>query len=523
MSYTYLTVESIQQRYHADMEAFKVDPTIEKNDFDIQTPTTELSPTKFEEVFHKILSSYTTLFGNKDLTKLHISLSTFDYSHHIGKFTEKYQQICWILRTQLFYFLLMVTVHMCTDVNIFNAVYEFAKMKKLDYGPTSSIVSNRRQFNKEVASVLATYKLGIFGSLTASSDIDVGIQYTGRLEVRGGLVYLVAIIEDLFLIFTGMKSIRWDIETYADLMTIPDESNKEIFFLDTSNFTSAQFNAMVPYIEASILRNYVFSQLETQDGEDDGGKKDVKTILASFNLPHFLESVDVRVRIFQPKDAFQTLSPVGIKMVEEYFSAPSYDAKRYMYYSAVELAEQAVCEHRLQLFTLMQRKQEEDLHQLSRLKGPDNIVRLMQLIARALVYREDSYVCAPTVMHVGRLMQAENSRQNPNCTDNAVKPTYAGCNIGRYGYLMSVYEQYGYIYRFHETYCLLKKGRLNLTTCYRKLKKYLNRLYNAIEMLPKLTDLLPVKKGGQKSTKRKGKRKGKKKKKKTRRPTQRNF
>jgi hypothetical protein len=490
MQRTHFTIKSIQERYHADMKAFKFTPTMETVDFDIHFPIDD--PRDFDVVFKKILDSFTLNFGT--ITEgPPISLSSFDYAHDIIRFNEDRKDICWVLRTQLFYFVLIVTAQMCSHQHIFDGVYLYAKLiKKLDYGPHSKS-KNLRLFHKAVAKSLDDYVLGIFGSLTATSDIDLGLQYTGS-DINDGLVYLVNIIEDVFLIYTGMNSLRWDIETYADLMTISDSSQKETFYLDTSKFTANHFNQMVPYIEASILRNYVFSQKEY-------GHTDIQAILDSFNLQHFLKSVNVdpRVLILQPEGTFSQLSREGTTMVADYFNSPSYDIQRFKYYTAVEAAEKLVFNYR------------EKLKFGSIRQGdPDETLNLMKSIAKALVYRAESYVCAPTVMHVVRVLQADGSKRNgeTNCRDKRIKPNVAFCNIGRYGYLMSVYEQYGYIYRFHNTYCLPIKGHLNLTKCKNKLKKYLNRLNNGLDMLPSLTDLLPkTKEGGKKSMKKKRKRK----------------
>jgi hypothetical protein len=51
---------------------------------------------------------------------------------------------------------------------------------------------------------------------------------------------------------------------------------------------------------------------------------------------------------------------------------------------------------------------------------------------------------------------------------------------------MSVFEQYGYIYRFYLTYCV--GSHANPTKCEKKLKKYSERVVNAIQILESKTE-----------------------------------
>ncbi len=71
---------------------------------------------------------------------------------------------------------------------------------------------------------------GIFGSMSATSDIDVGIQYSGKNPEFTGLASIVLRCEQLFLIFTNVSSLHFDIEIYADLMTItrPSDINPNV-------------------------------------------------------------------------------------------------------------------------------------------------------------------------------------------------------------------------------------------------------------------------------------------------------
>jgi predicted nucleotidyltransferase len=65
------------------------------------------------------------------------------------------------------------------------------------YSKNSQIVPTRI-FRGDVKPELENYKMGIFGSLTPTSDIDIGVQYSGEIIGLIGLSYIVSIFEDLF-------------------------------------------------------------------------------------------------------------------------------------------------------------------------------------------------------------------------------------------------------------------------------------------------------------------------------------
>jgi hypothetical protein len=99
----------------------------------------------------------------------------------------------------------MTTTEMMNDEGLFNEVYQYS---------TSNGITPRRFFRKDIVAELKNYKMGIFGSITPSSDIDLGVQFSGFNSLVG-LAYVVSVFEDSFLIFTGKSSLKFDIETYA--------------------------------------------------------------------------------------------------------------------------------------------------------------------------------------------------------------------------------------------------------------------------------------------------------------------
>jgi len=358
-----------------------------------------------------------------------------------------------------------------------------------------------RNFEQDIISELENYKMGIFGSLTPTSDIDVGIQYSGNKSDLIRLSYIVSIIEDLFIILTGKNSLEFDIELYADMMTLPNlnkdktEEYEDVFYLDTSNFEKKHFYELLPYIEASILRNYV-----TVKTNNSNNNNNIKDIVNNFNYTDFFEksikTEDLKKNynsvvenlLGTDNKSFVIPSDDSKKMIINYMSS-EYDTARTEYYKYVDTAEISLKEIRK-----MYSNSKENYIDLK----PEKIVEIMKNIAHALVYRAESYTCAPTVMHVVRVLQA--NKDNPSkyvnlqpgyCLTN--KFTDAYCNIGIFGYLMSMYEQLGYIYRFQLNYC--QTNDYNKIKCDKKYEKYNYRFEDAIHSIEKKAG----KKAGKKS------------------------
>ena len=107
-----------------------------------------------------------------------------------------------------------------------------------------------------------------------------------------GLAYVVSRFESLFIKFTKLNSLKWDIETYADMMTIPNllvtnhhsqtSRNIDYFYLDTTNFEKEQFQKILVCVGTSILRNVVLAEMDI-DGKTLS-KERIKKILNRFNM-----------------------------------------------------------------------------------------------------------------------------------------------------------------------------------------------------------------------------------------------
>jgi hypothetical protein len=169
-------------------------------------------------------------------------------------------------------------------------------------------------------------------------------------------------------------------------------------------------------------------------------------------------------------------------MIIDYMTK-DYDSAREEYYKFVSSAEESIIPIKKIIFT----NPNSDIPN-------DMIVTAMQKIAHALVFRAESYTCAPTIMHVVRVLQANKNDPNKYKTitpqwcyaHKDMSNKIAICKIGRFGYLISMLEQLGYMYRFHLTYCDNSNTHYDDAKCKKKLSKYKERLNDAIERYTKL-------------------------------------
>jgi hypothetical protein len=419
-------------------------------------------------------------------------MADFDYPDQIRTYDDTKQKELWCLRTLLFYQLLITVTEMMNNEQLFNEVYMYS---------TTNGITPTRIFRKDMVAELKNYKMGIFGSITPSSDIDLGVQFSG-FNTLVGLAYIVSVFEDSFLIFTGKSSLEFDIETYADLVTVPDIRDKpttdaasltcsnvrDVFPYDTSKLTYPDFLKLLPFVFAGILRNYIIAQ------KDIGSRGSVAEIGESFNIADFLDVATkktgtnflefLRKYATVPKNmdkenmdeelgaAFDQAKAIAIS----YMEAP-YAVKQEEYYKLVQTAENSTVQLKTGYFAT------------GKVDIPnDKLTEILMNASKALVYREESYTCFPTVMHVVRVMQANS--KNPGkyktlepsyCLTNKLSDAY--CAIGNYGYLISLFEQLGYIYRFDITYCQPGGGHLDQTKCDAKFKKYADRFKNGLNLI----------------------------------------
>jgi hypothetical protein len=439
--YPVLEVDSLEARCTQDIKTFTTAFPGGSNSV-IYTLCTEAD---YRIMMNDIKTHITIINGILDSKNKNIT--NFDYSHDILMFEEPMRNKLWIIRTLLCYQMMIFGTHVMSN----------ALLHKQVYGSSS-----KRTFRPEVITELPSFKLGIFGSITPTSDIDIGIQYSGNTAGFTALDYVVGIIEDMFILFLGIEStLKLDIEYYANLETLPNpgtnsEASPDLFYLDTTNFTEKDFNEMLPYAYASIYRNYRTAA------------KDVRTTYNKEDLISRLQTYGVVLDETKNKAMNEAM-----KMVDEYMSL-SYNDARERYYELVRIAEKQVNAIRIHI-------------REGRYNALTNkvIVGTMKALAHSLIFRAESYTCAPTVMHVVRLLQADPKKEKypvtypiHACAVQKNRLKNPQCGIGWFGYEMSILEQIGYMLRFFMTYCGING---NAYKCNKKRTKYETRYMDGKE------------------------------------------
>ena len=442
-------------------------------------PTPKDVKTELENIKNNLLSILSNTITSSDSVSNTITssdlvfkeISTFNYLDYLHDIEQEIEQnkenkieltikMCklWIIRNYLCYLLF------CYATFLFENETEFKSIIKT------------REFKAEIGNKIDLFELGIFGSSNPTSDIDIGIRYMGYDDTIG-LSYVISVVEDLFHLFIGVEnSLALDIEPYADMYILPnwDEKTKDkypdMFFLNTSNFTESNFKKVLPYIYASIIRNYI----KGDDTQLNSFSRPNLPILNNDNTKFFNKYLDI--------NSNEIYFMNGTDMALNYMKA-DYNKSREKYYTKVNNAEKLLKDIRVTIHTIQitnNIKQTRLKIQLTK----NDVLNCMIKIMESLVYRQESYVCPSTITHVVRTMQVKTGNNavcsfDTNTQDVVIPTNDAICAIGKYGYIMSALEQYGYLIRFHNFYCSPGKMHFDKNNCSLKYEKYNKRLISA--------------------------------------------
>lgn len=459
---------SIIRRCQRDINTFCSKNPVTTDMFDIYTPTNEDTYDTLKEKLQPLITYIDDAFKPNTNPR---------YVDLISSIDSAIQLKLWVARTYLFYQLLLYATASFLNKTLYDGVYvqhpDYKKYEWRDY---------------LTQSVLNTFKLGIFGSMNPTSDIDIGIQYSGNLlnVKQESLAYIVSHFESLFYIFTEKSSLAYDIETYADMMTVPSpvDPTKDYFYLDARKFGQTQFNEMLTYAGRSIVRNTWLSH-NTSATIDSLNFNRIITD-PKFNEMSGIKSNEIntvirdQLQLTFKNIVEQTTWFDDAKIAVKKFTEMDEHAQRYAYYKKVEFAE------KLKFKLALTPEQQKAL-------TADNICTLMMAFGDALTYRMESYICAPTVVHVVRILQADAGKIEKYKTTtphelcdielkNSNTRTDPYCTIGPYGFILSMLEQIGYMYRFYLTYCP-GGSHPDETKCKSKIAKYKIRYENAIALL----------------------------------------
>jgi hypothetical protein len=419
--YVYFNKSSIETRLRQDLIHFKDD------DKELQKISHTLFKDPNMDLFLETI--------NMCLKKIDVIAQGKTYYDAIHSVEEDKQRPLWVYRTYLFYTFLWLASYAFTHPHIFHEIFSI----------------EWHDLRKE----LPLFKMSLFGSIKPTSDIDVGLQYNGNKVSE--LHYIIQCVEEMFLLYTKRTCLNFDIEMYVDLLTLYQKPYDR-FYLNSFTFGIAEFNKLLLYAFNSILRNILLRK------EKDG------TLITYEDFYKKLQEYDTTVSQFctllsiSKKQFYGNLKPHFNKSKEEIktFLSLSYNKQRSIYYKKVKRAE----EYKRLHYDML--KSENDVH---------SIVKMIGLMAEALTYRMESYLCAPTIIHVVRVLQANKHMNYKRKTSDIYCKTVPihedpFCSIGLVGFMLSMFEQIGHLLRFHDVP--------------QKIKKYTPRLEDAIHNIDKI-------------------------------------
>jgi hypothetical protein len=292
-----------------------------------------------------------------------------------------------------------------------------------------------------------------------------------------GLAYMISAFENVFVKLTGKSSLDFDIESYADMYLYKGDNGSDYFYLDIGKITVDEFKIILPVAGQSIARN-VFIDHGTRP---ESFEQVVDTVRRAINSTSNLDKAhaDFLANVKNPDIEVALKTPAWfqesmIKM--EAFLKMTYDEQRAKYYEAVQSAE-----------TLKFAKAPT----FEAAKSLDNrtICELIVSLGDALSYRMESYTASPTITYIVRILQANKEAAEKYATKSPIelcngveKGADPYCAVGKYGFIISILEQIGYMYRFYEHYCL--EGG-NPEKCAKKMEKYGKRYNDAFSSYDK--------------------------------------
>jgi len=284
---------------------------------------------------------------------------------HIKDYSEEEQRRFWTLRRQLFYTIL-AHVHM-----------------ELTRGESHRLPPKGFAYEQ--------YTLSMFGSEKPTSDIDVTVEGPHAS-------FLIASLEDAWLVLTGSPCSRWDVEYYGDFLLFLDETGQSSY-INSRGFDDFT-EKILPFVGVSILKN-----TDTFD---------------FFLLEDFLQKHT------------ELLGGNWREEAHVYYNAlqdMNYDQRREKYYEVLAEAEN---------LRLSQIKPTKESH-----------LAVFLLLCEANIYRSENYMLPSTVIHVVRGLQAnEKKTLHPGQECNLYHARIATCTLNKKSYLFSALEQLGFMERF---------------------------------------------------------------------------
>jgi len=457
--------EEFIKRYKNDINKFQDEQKI-KNDFG--------SKELFKVNGDNSLESIRSIINTNILTPISLIYKDNTYINAIPTLDKSSQQSAWQYRTYLFYQILYIELQALLDEKIYEKIFkEYDDKNGLSFPYKPEIDIN----------FLNNVKLGIFGSLTPTSDIDVGFECLNKDPITGALVYILSRFEALFYILTDVSSLQWDIEAYGNLMTLPNRNKKndkykEYFNLYTDNLTHNQYTELLEYAGACIMRNVLMHSYDNQLLINNEKKEKIKmTIDKIFEKLFYKNSNFNRYFHIHDMNWLENGKKKAIAYLELINTPLDADKE---YYKKLEEAD--IYRNGL----IREKKNNAGDNENIKFNSEENF-ETIKLFAESSLYRRENYLLPSSIIHVVRTLQgAGKMREKYNTTipglwcNDDIREIDGFCSIGTYGYLFSILEQLGYIIRFYITYCTNIEGHYDKEKCEKKYKKYIERIENAL-------------------------------------------
>lgn len=450
---TSLTIESIEERYNDDIAKFILAQNQIQNDDNFIVPDLIKKKKKEDDLAAIIKKIFDEMFVEMLKLFVYDDPARFNY-RKLMKEKENIDDIAkkqlWIYRTFIFYQLFVVLILVIENNELFN-----------------KIIGDRINFEDGVFDELEHCQLGIYGSINVTSDIDVGIRFINyNNQSKPILFYLVHIYEELFLVYFQKNTLDFDIEPYADMYVL--NYDKKDHFFNTTHLTELP-DDLQKLAFASIWRNILLMDNKIEPS----------------NLHNFIQTVCIKLNvenyslilngILEENSLNENLFAEGRNLAMGYMNLKNYDKKRQAYYKNTLVAEKEIIKY------IKTPNQQNDLN---------IVVNLIYLIGMSLLFREESYVCVPTIMHIVNMGQAAKehvktkykdilNKQNTQfsfCNEQAeYEKSNPLCNMNEYGIVLSILEQMGYLYRFKDSQ--------------EKVNKYISRLISGIDYYTVLKEI----------------------------------
>lgn len=306
---------------------------------------------------------------------------------------------------------------------------------------------------KQIGKQSDQISLGIFGSESLTSDIDIGVFYKENITINKNTIKLSEIVKSFESIFVKQNytSIDLDTEMYANYSVRNVRP-----FLKTDD---AGYNKMMPYVVAGMMKNYFQSLFDSHNSICDTRRK-IK----------LLHNKDCNTFIIKKKLNNITLSNIMDIPNKSLLSHKDYNFIKEEVTKYIKESKKIISEYINHSYKSGCKKYYDTLDKIHHeyIKKDINNSELNKYISHALVYRAESYQCSPTIYHVVYGIQASSNKNEKKKIHNLINHS---------GYILSMMEQIGYLSRFYNEY----KKTKNKVLFHKKKNKYEKRLIDAID------------------------------------------